>query len=262
MLTVKGSLYLTGGKIEGGGIVVVDNCEASAVSGGSPSNFVDAELRRCVRFSTDPYLFPVGSSGIYAPVSIDPLGNGTFSVKTHSGNHDASSLPAYSLRRWWDLTSNGLSRADVTFTYNDSEVVGNINNYRAYRINGGVAQGMTTTINTTAKTATVFNVDQFSPWTLGQIAGPTSASVPVAGRVRTAGGRGIGNATVTLTDEAGNVRTTRTSAFGYYLFEDVTSGKAYVLRVRAKRMQFAEAQRLINVSDAVSNADFIAMAAQ
>jgi len=71
------------------------------------------------------------------------------------------------------------------------------------------------------------------------ILAPTAAAVSVSGRVMTATGRGLMNTTVLLTDSFGNTRTMRTSAFGYYRFEEVAAGQTCVFSVRSKRYQFA-----------------------
>jgi uncharacterized delta-60 repeat protein len=50
---------------------------------------------------------------------------------------------------------------------------------------------------------------------------PTAASVSISGRVRTSNGRGLLNATVSLTDNEGITRTTRTKSFGYFRFAKI-----------------------------------------
>src|SRR5690606_8096123 len=63
-------------------------------------------------------------------------------------------------------------------------------------------------------------------WAFDQI-GPTAASVGVAGRVLTANGHGIVNASVTLTDTLGGTRQVRTASFGYFRFLNVAVGREY-----------------------------------
>lgn len=67
----------------------------------------------------------------------------------------------------------------------------------------------------------------------------TAANVSVSGRILTADGSGLTNASVIMTDTFGETRTTHTSSFGYYRFEDVPAGQAYVFEIRSKRYQFA-----------------------
>ncbi len=77
-------------------------------------------------------------------------------------------------------------------------------------------------------------------------AAPTAAAVAVSGRVLTPDGRGLMNATVVLTNASGITRTTRTSSFGYYRFENVDAGEAYVFDVRSKLYQFVPQIVIVN----------------
>jgi subtilisin-like proprotein convertase family protein len=82
---------------------------------------------------------------------------------------------------------------------------------------------------------------------------PTAAKVNVSGRVLTADGAGLRNATVTLRDSAGNVRTVTTGAFGYYLLTGVDQG-SYVIGVSSRLFRYA--QRPLVVSDTLTDVDF------
>lgn len=86
---------------------------------------------------------------------------------------------------------------------------------------------------------------------------PTAANVSISGRVVTAAGVGIKGAYVILTDSEGNARTAFTSAFGYYVLEDVPVGETYILAVSSKRYQFEP--RVISVHDEITELNFIAM---
>lgn len=77
-------------------------------------------------------------------------------------------------------------------------------------------------------------------------AAPTAAAVTISGRVVTPDGKGLMNATVILMDAAGNARTTRTSSFGYYRFENVGAGEVYVFDVRSKLYQFVPQIVVVN----------------
>jgi hypothetical protein len=83
---------------------------------------------------------------------------------------------------------------------------------------------------------------------------PTAAAVSVSGRVATSSGNGIGNATVTIARPDGLPRTARTSPFGYYRFDNVTSGQSYMVNVSAKRYRFSP--RFITVGDDLTDVDF------
>ncbi len=89
-----------------------------------------------------------------------------------------------------------------------------------------------------------------------QVLAPTAASVSVGGRVLTsAGGRGLSGAIVTLTEQNGTTRTTRTNPFGYYCFMEVEAGQTVIAAVTSKRHQF-ESQVLSVIAD-FSNLNFV-----
>ena len=83
----------------------------------------------------------------------------------------------------------------------------------------------------------------------------TAAGVRVSGRVTTAGGQALRNATVVITDSAGNKRTVTTGSFGIYSFDDVEVGQSYVIGVQSKRYRFAT--RIVNVTDSLADVDFV-----
>ncbi len=93
---------------------------------------------------------------------------------------------------------------------------------------------------------------------LGDPLGPSAANVSVSGRITTADGRGISRVLLTLTDSNGITRMASTGSFGYYRFDDVPAGESYVLSVASKRYQFANTNRLISVSEDLTDVDFIA----
>ncbi|MEJ7862507.1 MAG: right-handed parallel beta-helix repeat-containing protein [Pyrinomonadaceae bacterium] len=68
--------------------------------------------------------------------------------------------------------------------------------------------------------------------------GTTAASVSVSGRVLSSRGRGVFNAVVHLTNQMGEIQTTRTNSSGYYTFQEVAAGESYIFNVYAKRYQF------------------------
>ncbi len=85
---------------------------------------------------------------------------------------------------------------------------------------------------------------------------PTAAGVSIGGRVRTADGRGLVNATVYLTDSRGATRAARTSTFGYYRFDGVAAGQTVIMTVVSKRYSFAP--RVVSIGEDLSGFDFIA----
>ena len=84
----------------------------------------------------------------------------------------------------------------------------------------------------------------------------TAAGVELSGRVMTANGNGVTGAIVTVTDQSGVARTTLTSSFGYYRFDDVQVGQTYIVSVGSKRFSFTP--RVVQVVDNVSDLDFVA----
>jgi subtilisin-like proprotein convertase family protein len=86
--------------------------------------------------------------------------------------------------------------------------------------------------------------------------GPTAANVSVGGRVLSSDGRPLSNARVVLSDSHGNSRTVFTGPFGYYGFEDVPVGQAYVLSASLKRYRFDST--IVTVGSEIANLDIIA----
>lgn len=120
-----------------------------------------------------------------------------------------------------------------------------------------------TWVNRTAAGAThsalcTTGVTSLSPFGIVNII-PSAASVSISGRALTAGGRGIINATVQLTDPQGGTRTVQTGSMGYYNFEGVAAGQNYTLSVSAKRFRFTEPTRIVFAGDEITGADFIAL---
>jgi len=68
---------------------------------------------------------------------------------------------------------------------------------------------------------------------------------------------GLVNAVVMASDAAGNVRAARSSAFGYYVFDNVEAGRTYMFSVTSKRYEFAT--QVINVADSINGLDFTAL---
>ena len=85
----------------------------------------------------------------------------------------------------------------------------------------------------------------------------TAAAVSVSGRVSTPDGRGLRNATVSITDSNGVTRTATTSSFGFYSFDNVASGQQYTIRVSSRLYRFAS--RTLQVNDTLTNIDFVGL---
>jgi hypothetical protein len=100
------------------------------------------------------------------------------------------------------------------------------------------------------------NSSRWSTWWARVAFDPTGINVLVGGRVLTGGGRNIARATVTLTDQHGQVRTALTNQFGRYQFTDVPTGETFVISVTAKGYEFTP--QVLNVIQEVSDMDFTA----
>jgi hypothetical protein len=97
-----------------------------------------------------------------------------------------------------------------------------------------------------------------SPITV-QVQGPTPAAaafVSAGGRVTSAGGQGLGNLIVTITDSGGSSRSTLSSPFGYYSFDSVLVGGTYTFAVKTRRYSFTP--QTLQINDNTSNVDFVA----
>lgn len=100
--------------------------------------------------------------------------------------------------------------------------------------------------------------NSLSGWGL-QFFGPTAANVSLNGRVMTANGQGIRDAVVTI--DGGGLsapRRMRTVTFGYFRFDDLSSGQTYIVTVNSRRYAFAVPTRLVTLEDNVSDFDFAA----
>jgi hypothetical protein len=110
-------------------------------------------------------------------------------------------------------------------------------------------------VSVTGNPGTAYSLSVSGP-VLGACQIATAASVNVAGRVTSSAGRTISNATVSMTDMNGTVRSARTNSFGYYRFDGVPSGKSYVFNATAKGYTFSP--QLYTISDDISGLNLVA----
>jgi hypothetical protein len=90
---------------------------------------------------------------------------------------------------------------------------------------------------------------------VGTACSTTAAGVSVSGRVQLNTGQGLLNATVSITDGEGFLRTARTSSFGYYRIDDVPAGRTYIINVDSRFYHFSP--QVINVVDNLTDLDFV-----
>jgi hypothetical protein len=82
----------------------------------------------------------------------------------------------------------------------------------------------------------------------------TAADVTITGRVLMSDGRGATNAEVRITDDAGVSRTVTTGRNGRFAFDNLASGKTYVLSALSRR--FSYEPKVISVNDDLTDVDF------
>ncbi len=86
--------------------------------------------------------------------------------------------------------------------------------------------------------------------------GPSAAPAFVSGRITSSSGRGIGRATIVLTDMLGQTRSVKTNSFGYYRFDDLSVGETYIFEVKAKQYDFSP--QVITINSDMNNLNFFA----
>lgn len=87
---------------------------------------------------------------------------------------------------------------------------------------------------------------------------PSAANASISGRILTSSGQGIRNATVMLT--GGSLQSPiikYSTTFGNYSFENLPVGETYVVTVLAKRFSFDNSSQIINLTDSITDTDFI-----
>lgn len=85
---------------------------------------------------------------------------------------------------------------------------------------------------------------------------PTSAGVEIAGRVLTARGEGVPNATVTVTAPDGSETRVLTSSLGFYRVTGLTAGRFYILTAKKKGLSFEP--RGVDANSEITGFDLIA----
>ncbi len=144
-------------------------------------------------------------------------------------------------------------------------MVGFPQNTELLRLNFTVNQGATGSALidfTDAPTQRIAVDPQANPVALNSSAGlvaitaPTAAGVAVSGRVLV-GSRGLINATIYLTDQTGETKTARTTAFGYFRFDDIPAGQTYIATVVSKRYKFQP--RVVSLTNNLSDLNFVSL---
>ena len=84
-----------------------------------------------------------------------------------------------------------------------------------------------------------------------------SSNATVSGRVLTSDGRGLRNATMSITDSLGVRRTALTSSFGFYSFDSVAVGASYTIAVSSKRYRFTP--QVVQINGNLTLPDFVGL---
>lgn len=84
----------------------------------------------------------------------------------------------------------------------------------------------------------------------------TAAHAQLSGRVVTASGMGIGRVVISMTDNGGVSRVAITNPFGYFTFDDVTTGQTYFVSARSKEYQFVQPTQTVTLQDDLASLTF------
>ncbi len=90
-----------------------------------------------------------------------------------------------------------------------------------------------------------------------QQTGSDQSPVSISGKVFTSDGRGLRNATVSITDSQGVRRDATTSSFGFYSVEGLASGQTYIVTVRSRLYRFAT--QTLAVNGVLSDVNFVGL---
>jgi hypothetical protein len=211
------------------------------------------------------------SPGSKATVSVEMTGTGKEAATSFTLNFDASKLvnPVISLGSGAPATAiltTNLKAAsdgkvavlvDSTEAFVGSQVVTITFDVAPNAAGGDTPLAFTNDLAVRSTSDTEANplATKYTDGTL-TISGPAQAGYQISGRVLVSNDQGLRNASVTLTDAKGTIRTVTTSTFGYYSFDNVATGDSYTIAVESKRYVFQP--RTIQVAGNLSDVDLTA----
>lgn len=217
---------------------------------------VIGNLRRSFS-TTGTKVFDVGTADGYSPVSVNvTAGTGALTVGAVQGNRPGMD-GAQSAQRYWTLTESGDLTANITFSYLQTDVVGNEADYKLFKWIGSTSTLIPSTLNTTSNTIAANGISEFSDWTIGNLFIPTAAEATINGRVFDSNGLPIRGAVVTVTEPTGAIRSARTNAFGIFRFAGLETGVAYVVGASSKAFTFQS--RIVFLTDNVTDLELVAL---
>lgn len=152
------------------------------------------------------------------------------------------------------VSANAFGQTGGTFAITESVIASGGNQQTTggtFSVDGTLGQAVAGDALSGAPFAVTSGFWNFTP------SAPTAASSSISGRILAADGSGIRNVIITLTDvSGGDIRLARSSAFGYYRFEEIPVGETYILTVRSKRFIFLPDTRIITLLDELTDVDF------
>ncbi|MBK8150282.1 MAG: InlB B-repeat-containing protein [Acidobacteria bacterium] len=274
-VSVGGAVNLggpNGGTLDTGAFTLTIGCDGSVVGGGG-SNYVigTVEKQYC---TTGAFTYPVGTTANgplplgapaeYTPFTANVTALGTvpssLTVAVVDGAPLANADPLQSVSRYWDVTETGNLTADISYTWLLADVTGTESLFKVMKRTGAttveVGGG---TVDSMTHTASLTGVTVFSSWSAGLLA-PTAANASIEGRVISADGQGIRNATVMITGGGlSEPRYVQTGSFGAFRFDELPVGETYIVSVVSRRYVFANPTRAITLEDNVTDFNFEAV---
>jgi hypothetical protein len=176
-LTVNGTLTLTNGIINTGSNVLTLGASATS-TGASNASYVFGNLKK-IYATTGSFTFDVGDAG-YSPVMIDATaGSGDVTAKAIHEFQPRIGNTTRALQRYWRLTNNGITQANLTFQYQASDVPGTANEplFQIFKIDGNTVAMQPGVVNAVSHNATAPAVTSFSDWTLAEAIAPTAVKL-------------------------------------------------------------------------------------
>jgi hypothetical protein len=171
-LMVDNTLTLTSGNVSTGSNTLTIGGSGSV---SRTSGYIIGNLKR-VYSSTGSKVFDLGTANGYSPVTVNAIsGTGDFTVKATQGAHP-NAAGTNVLGRYWTLTNNGISEADLTFNYLQADVTGTEGDYVIGKYNGGFST-LSGTFDTDNNTFSKTGVTSFSDWTAGEQSSLITVSV-------------------------------------------------------------------------------------
>lgn len=250
-LTIVTMLTLAGGDVQTGASLLILGPNATATrTGGQVFGSMQKQYS-----GPSSFLFPVGTSTGYAPVDTTvTAGSGNLTITAMQGFPSVIGAN-HSIQRFWRLSGSGIT-VNLVFNYLQADVTGTEANYRILRISGTTAVSFinncaatTPCVDTTANTATIKGVQNFSDWTVGESLTPTAAPATISGRVLAgSGGRPFRLVEVQLQNATtGATSITHTDAKGRFVFPSVPTGEGYVLTATHPGYSFNPGSQLIEL---------------